>query len=121
MYCPCTSPIIKIKTYKKFIKKFFSLKNKFDSLNTVSIMDTFMWKNNKSLNYNSFKAPNSQDLPKNYHDTGNFVCIPFTFFKKKKKIEFDKYYVGLKIPKIRSVDIDDLEDWKIAEAFYEKK
>ena len=24
-------------------------------------------------------------------------------------------------PKIRSVDIDDLEDWKIAEAFYEKK
>ena len=26
----------------------------------------------------------------------------------------------VKNPKIRSVDIDDLEDWKIAEAFYEK-
>tara|TARA_B100000902_G_scaffold391641_1_gene442640 strand:+ start:45 stop:719 length:675 start_codon:yes stop_codon:yes gene_type:complete len=59
----------------------------------------------------------SQDLPKSYHDTGNFVGIPIHHFKKKN-IDFDKHYVGLKIPKSRSVDIDDLEDWKIAEKLY---
>ena len=81
-------------------------------------------KNTENIFYPLKKNANkirSQDLPKNYHDTGNFVCIPFIFFKKKKNIEFDKNYVGLKIPKIRSVDIDDLKYWKIAEAFYEKK
>ena len=42
-------------------------------------------------------------------------------FFKKKKINFDKNYIGLIIPKIQAIDIDDIEDWKIAEALYEKK
>ena len=37
---------------------------------------------------------------------------------KKNFIEFDKHYLGLEIPKHRSIDIDDLEDWKLAEKLY---
>lgn len=61
----------------------------------------------------------SQDLPKSYYDVGNFVAIPFFYFKKKK-IDFDKNYIGIEIPRYRSVDIDELKDWKFAEFLYEK-
>jgi len=120
MYCPCTSPIIKIKTYKKFIKKFFSLKNKFDSLNTVSILDTFMWKNNKSLNYNSFKAPNSQDLPKNYFE----LTFGINIISRNRMIKL-KNIVGRKpkfmvLSKLESTDIDDKIDFLAAQVLYKK-
>ena len=122
---PC-SPLIKTSDLIKASKLLKKNKNRIVlPVCEYSAPISWAFKRNKRnilypLKKNAYKI-RSQDLPKNYHDTGNFVCIPFTFFKKKKKIEFDKNYVGLKIPKIRSVDIDDLEDWKIAEAFYEKK
>lgn len=62
----------------------------------------------------------SQDLPKSFYDTGNFVAIPSSYFKKKT-IEFDRHYIGIEIPRDRSIDIDDLIDWKLAEYLYEKK
>ena len=36
----------------------------------------------------------------------------------KKSITFDKHYIGLEIPKHRSIDIDNQEDWKLAEILY---
>ena len=65
----------------------------------------------------NFYKTRSQDLSKSYYDTGNFVAIPIHHFKKKS-IKFDKHYLGLEIPKHRSIDIDDLEDWKLAEILY---
>ncbi len=79
----------------------------------------FKLKKNKRLipiKKNAYKI-RSQDLSKSYYDTGNFVAIPAYHFKKKY-IEFDKHYLGLEIPKNRSIDIDDLEDWKLAEILY---
>ena len=70
----------------------------------------------KTIKKNFYKV-RSQDLPKSYYDTGNFVAIPVHHFKKKN-IEFDKHYIGLEIPKHRSIDIDDIEDWKLAEKLY---
>ena len=65
----------------------------------------------------NFYKIRSQDLPKSYFDTGNFVAIP-AFYFKKKNIDFDKNYLGLEIPKHRSIDIDDLADWRLAESLY---
>ena len=73
----------------------------------------------KPVKKNAYRI-RSQDLDKTYFDTGNFVAIPEYFFKKNK-IDFDKNYVGLVIPKSRSIDIDDYEDWRVAEAMYDKK
>ena len=52
MYCPCTSPIIKNNTYKLFLKKFFLLKNKYDSFNTVRKINTFIWLSFSKLHSN---------------------------------------------------------------------
>ena len=120
MYCPCTSPIIKKKTYEKFFKNFYLLKNKFDSLNTVSVLKTFMWKGKKSLNYNSFKAPNSQDLP------GDFFELNFgiNIISRKNMIKL-KNIVGRKpkfmiLNKLESTDIDEKIDFEIAQMIYKK-
>jgi len=73
----------------------------------------------KPLFKNTYKL-RSQDLSRCFYDTGNFVGIPISFLKRKK-IDFDQNYIGLIIPKMQAVDIDDIQDWKIAEALYEKK
>lgn len=45
---------------------------------------------------------------------------PKKFFIKKIKL-LDRHYLGMIIPKSRSVDIDEIEDWKLAESLYKKK
>ena len=80
---------------------------------------SFKLKKNKKLipikkNFYKFR---SQDLSKLFYDTGNFVAIPINHFKKKN-IEFDKHYLGLELPRERSVDIDETKDWKLAEILH---
>lgn len=72
----------------------------------------------KPIKKSSYKL-RSQDIPKRYHDAGAFVGIPVNFFSKKK-FDFDKYYIGNIIDKNRVIDIDNISDWKIAEAMYKK-
>tara|TARA_B100001059_G_C17736505_1_gene529164 strand:- start:515 stop:1198 length:684 start_codon:yes stop_codon:yes gene_type:complete len=67
-----------------------------------------------------FYKKRSQEFKDKYHDTGNFVGIP-KFFFKRKKIDFDLNYVGYELPTSRAVDIDTLEDFKLAEILYGQK
>ena len=120
MYCPCTSPIITPQTYKNFFKKFSLLKKNFDSLNTASILKTFIWKGKKSLNYNSLKAPNSQDLPNNFFE----LTFGINIISRKNMIKF-KNIVGRKpkfmvLNKLESTDIDEKIDFKTAQMLYKK-
>ena len=120
-FAPC-SPLIKTHDLIKASKLLKKNKNKIVLPVTeypAPIEWSFKIKKNKELipiKKNFYKI-RSQKLSKSYYDTGNFVGIPIHHFKKKT-IDFDRHYIGLKIPKNRSVDIDDLEDWKIAEKFY---
>ncbi len=120
VYCPCTSPIIKKKTYNKFFKVFLKYRNKYDSFNTVSELKTFIWKNLKPLNYKYLDAPNSQDLPNNYHA----LTFGLNIIKKKNMIKY-KNIVGKKpkfitLDKFNSIDINDSIDFELARLFYNK-
>jgi|TARA_B110000211_G_C14018971_1_gene526720 CMP-N-acetylneuraminic acid synthetase len=120
VYCPCTSPILSNKTFKHFFNSFFKLRKKYDSFNTVSKLKTFMWKNQKPINYNSMKAPNSQDLPENYYS----LTFGINIIERKKMISY-KNIVGKKpkfiiLDKFESIDINDELDFKIAQAVYKK-
>ena len=79
-----------------------------------------MWKGNKSLNYNSFNAPNSQDLPSNYYE----LTFGINIISRKKMIKF-KNIVGKKpkffiLDKLESTDIDESIDFDIAQVLYKK-
>ena len=71
--------------------------------------------NLKAFKKNLFKI-RSQDLNPKYHDTGQFICFKSSKFFFKKNI--DSNYLGLKIPKERSIDIDDKSDWQLAEKLF---
>ena len=59
----------------------------------------------------------SKKITKNYYDSASFVIYKNNHIFKKKA--FSKYYSYI-MPKNRSIDIDDHQDWKIAEALFKK-
>lgn len=56
----------------------------------------------------------SQDLMPAYHDAGQFYWFRVESFMKQKKL-FMNYTVPIEIPESEVQDIDNEEDWKIAE------
>lgn len=58
----------------------------------------------------------TQDLSKSYHDAGQFYWGATDTWLSKKEILPNS--IGFPIPKWRSVDIDNLDDWKKAELLF---
>ena len=59
----------------------------------------------------------TQDLQKHYHDAGQFYFGHKTSFLSEKMLITDQSY-GYIIPKNLVCDIDDEQDWKLAESIY---
>jgi len=64
---------------------------------------------------NYFKR--SQDLKKGFHDAGQFYWGKYDAWLNKKML-FNKYSKFYNMPKLRVQDIDNIDDWKIAEKLY---
>ena len=60
----------------------------------------------------------SQDLMPAYHDAGQFYWLKVDSFLKQRKL-FAEYSVAIEIPESEVQDIDNEEDWKIAELKYQ--
>jgi pseudaminic acid cytidylyltransferase len=58
----------------------------------------------------------TQDLPKSYHDAGQFYWGSVSTWLSKKKLHSNS--IGLPLPKWRVVDIDNAHDWKRAELLF---
>ncbi len=59
----------------------------------------------------------TQDLPKMYHDCGQFYCLSVEKFMKSKKLVMENTG-GFVIDEMEAQDIDTSADWKIAEMKY---
>jgi N-acylneuraminate cytidylyltransferase len=59
----------------------------------------------------------SQDLPDSFHDCGQFYFTKTEEFLKNKKL-VTQNTIGLIVPESEVQDIDNLEDWEIAEIKY---
>ena len=114
---PC-SPLIKKKDLSKASKEI--KKAKINSiLSTSQFSPPIQWafkKNGAKLSAinNIFQKKRSQDLSKTFYDSGNFGAFKGDVFYKKEKIIFG----GVEIPRERSVDIDTIDDWKLAEKLF---
>lgn len=63
----------------------------------------------------------SQDLNKHYYDTGSFCVFPTSRILMSEGPGSDLDFIGFILPKGSTVDIDDQQDWNVAEALYQKK
>ena len=60
----------------------------------------------------------SQDIEDKYYDAGQFYIYPGKKLLKLNFIKKNYSYIGYKLPFRKSIDIDDIEDWKIAEKLH---
>lgn len=123
-YCCCLYPTAIFVTSKKIIKGFkILLKTGADSVVPVV---RFSYPIQRSLEIRNGRIKmvwpenysiRSQDCTPRYHDAGQFYWFRVKSFLKQRKL-FCRHTVSLEIPESEVQDIDNLEDWKIAEIKY---
>lgn len=69
------------------------------------------------FNWPEYIHTRSQDLPAAYHDCGQFYALNTQKFLAGKKI-FTDFTIPIEVPESEVQDIDNEEDWKIAEIKY---
>lgn len=69
------------------------------------------------MNWPEYMNTRSQDLPPAFHDCGQFYFLRTDSFLKNKKL-FTDFTVSFKMPESEVQDIDNEEDWKLAELKY---
>lgn len=117
IYAPCTSPFVSVDTIKNIITMYKTYDC--DCVTTVSDVKEFLWLDNKPMNYDTSKAPNSQDLPN--IKALNFGC---TIIDKNTLIS-NRNIIGnspmfITTNEIESIDIDTPLDFEFAEFVYNR-
>lgn len=115
VFIQCTSPLVKPQDINRGIEK---LKN-FDSIVSVTETHQMFW-NAKGPLYDINNRERRQNSIKRYLETGSFFIT-----SKKNLLKYKNRLSGkigfIKIPKIRSFDIDGYEDLKIVKTIINSK
>lgn len=122
MHTLCTSPLICDETYREVIDKYRLelLSGKHDSVNTVSKVKKFMWRDGMPLNYDRLNAPNSQDLPNIYSLTfGISIISREKMLQGSSVVGETPYFYAL--DEIEAVDIDTPIEFDFAEYIYSRR
>lgn len=121
----CIYPTAPFITKEKLISAFELLvKSGADSIIPVTKFSVPIWRSLQmkdgkiSYNWPEFAPKRSQDLPPAYHDCGQFYFFKCEEFLKSQELVTDNT-IGIVVPESEVQDIDNEEDWKIAEVKYE--
>lgn len=63
-------------------------------------------------------AVRSQDLAKRYFDTGTFAVFPSDYVENSTGAGNLAGFLGYEIPRYKAIDIDDWDDWDMAERMF---
>lgn len=89
----------------------------YDSAFAVSKMQEFIWKNNRPFNYSLDSIPRTQDIDPLYVETcGLYVYERDLIMNKNCRIGSKPYL--LEVSKIEAIDINEEEDFILADAIY---
>lgn len=112
-----TSPFAKTSTIEELVDKVSS--GKYDSAFCAESFRTFMWKDEKPLNFDPDHFPRTQDLPSIYGETSiAYVFTKESFLKHNRRLGMNPYIK--EVGKIEAMDIDYPEDFEIANAVYKE-
>jgi N-acylneuraminate cytidylyltransferase len=117
-----TNPVLSANTLNKAIEEYFNNIPTFDSIFSVTKWQTRLyWQDGSPVNHNPTELLRTQDLPPVFEENSNFFIFSKTSFE-----EAGKKRIGLKpkmfeVNKIEAVDIDNPEDFIIAEQLYTLK
>jgi CMP-N-acetylneuraminic acid synthetase len=63
-------------------------------------------------------AVRSQDLEKRYFDAGSLAVFPVSRILESEGSGSDSGFTGYVLPKMKAIDIDDEQDWQLAELIF---
>lgn len=111
-----TSPFMKIETVENALGKI--LDEDYDSAFSAEKVQTFVWYQGKTLNYDLKEIPRTQTIEPIYVETSAFFMFKRDIWKvHKQRIGFKPYIA--EVDKIEGVDIDWPEDFTFAEKILE--
>jgi len=115
-----TSPLLKVETLDESIEKLYNKSN--DTI--ISVTDdrhlSWGWSEEDNSYYPLYeKRVNRQYLPKAYKETGGIFATKREFLKENSRLGNNINLIELS--KHESIDIDNYEDWWVAEKIFKKK
>lgn len=116
-----TNPLLKTATINKAIETYFENLENYDSVFGVTKYQTRLyWENGTPVNHNPNELLRTQDLPPLFEENSNFYI-----FSKKGFFNNDSQRIGKKpkmveVEKLEAVDIDNMEDFIIAELLHKR-
>ncbi len=117
-----TNPLLRSETIDKAIEKFFEGIEKFDSIFGVTKVQTrFYDKDAKALNHNPKELLRTQDLEPMYEENSNFYIFSKDSFHNANNKRIGINPQIFEVNKLEAVDIDEPEDFIMAELLYKNK
>lgn len=117
-----TNPLLTIETLEHGIEDYFSSLDEFDSLFSVTkIQSRLYWESGQAINHDPKELLRTQDLPPVFEENSNFYV-----FSKASFLAAGNRRIGLKpkmfpMNKLEATDIDEEEDFSLAEILYSIK
>jgi len=114
-----TNPLLRTETIDNAIEKYFDSLEEYDSIFGVTKVQTrFYDKNAQPINHNPKELLRTQDLEPLFEENSNFYI-----FSKESFENSNKKRIGIKpqifeVNKLEAVDIDEPEDFKLAELLH---
>lgn len=110
-----TAPFVRKESIKDGVSKIRS--GEYDSAVGVRRVYDFLWRDGKPLNYSLTNIPRTQDLPLIYSETcGMYIYSKKLILEENRRVGEKPYFVELS--KIESIDINDKEDFIIANSVF---
>ncbi len=112
-----TSPFAKPETIDDCVRHVMS--GEYDSAFCAEVFRTFMWKDEKPINFDPDHFPRTQDLPLIYGETSiAYVFTKESFMEHNRRVGIHPYI--REVGKIEAMDIDYPEDFEICNAIYKE-
>ena len=110
-----TAPFVSAESIEKGLDAVLSGMN--DSAFAAKKLQDFLWKNGTPFNYSLENIPRTQDLDPLYEETSGFYIYErYVITEMGRRIGQNPFIV--EVNEIEAVDIDEKEDFEIADAIY---
>jgi len=117
-----TNPLVRVETLNKAIETYFENLDKYDSLFSVTRVQTrFYDKNANPINHNPEELLRTQDLEPLYEENSNFYIFSKESFKNAGNRRIGLKPHVFEVNKLEAVDIDEPEDFILAEILYQNR
>ena len=110
-----TAPFVKASSMEKGLQAVVS--GEYDSAFAAQKLQNFLWQDGAPMNYQMDNIPRTQDLPVLYEETSGFYIYKNEVMTRwNRRIGENPFIV--EVGQIEGIDIDEAEDFMIADAIY---